>query len=190
MTQPRLGIEEFKRAALDVGCEPALLQAVADVEAPGGGFLPDGRPKILFERHWFSKLTAHEYDRVDPMISSPIPGGYIGGEYEHTRLAQAARLDRSAALQAASWGRFQIMGFNYKATGCDTLQEFINQIYKSEAAHLALFVNFLHSKGLDTVLKDKNYARFAYKYNGSAYAEHNYDGRIAQAYLKNVGLYA
>ena len=190
MTQPLLGLEEYKRAALDLGCSPALLQAVADVEAPGGGFLPDGRPKLLFERHWFSKLTLHKYDVSNPLISSPFPGGYIGGEYEHTRLAQAAALDRNAALQSASWGRFQIMGFNYKATGCKTLQEFINLMYKSEGAHLALFVNFLRSKGLDKVLQNKNYKKFASVYNGPDYAAHDYDGRIEQAFSRNYGRYA
>ena len=37
-------------AANKLGCEVAAVRAVVDVES-GGGFLPDGRPKILFERH-------------------------------------------------------------------------------------------------------------------------------------------
>ncbi|MCC6559800.1 MAG: DUF3380 domain-containing protein, partial [Xanthomonadales bacterium] len=38
------------------------LKAVAEVESAGSGFLSDGRPKILFEGHVFSRLTKRAYD--------------------------------------------------------------------------------------------------------------------------------
>ena len=39
-------------------CDVAAVLAVAEVESGGRKDLPDGRPQILFEAHWFSRLTA------------------------------------------------------------------------------------------------------------------------------------
>ena len=101
--------EAIEKAARDIGCRVAAVRAVIDVESRGG-FLADKRPKILFERHYFSRLTKRRYDRSHPAISQPDPGGYKGGRKEYDRLAQAIDLDRDAALRSASWGAFQIMG--------------------------------------------------------------------------------
>jgi len=49
----------------------AELWAVLSVETSGCGYLPDRRPKILFERHVFSRLTEHRYDAGDADISQP-----------------------------------------------------------------------------------------------------------------------
>ncbi|MEJ2621539.1 MAG: N-acetylmuramidase domain-containing protein [Candidatus Thiodiazotropha sp.] len=40
-----------------------------------------------------------------------------GGAAEHTRLKKTSTLNETAALKSAPWGKFQIMGFNYKAVG-------------------------------------------------------------------------
>ncbi len=42
------------------------LWAVLSVETSGCGYLPDKRPKILFERRVFSRLTGHRFDADDP----------------------------------------------------------------------------------------------------------------------------
>src|SRR6185503_15448815 len=95
-----------------------VLRAVAEVESSGEGFLapPSDRPKILFEGHAFHRLTGGRYSGEHPDISYPqwsrrkyadSPAG------EWHRFEAACRLDRLAALQSASWGLFQIMGFNY-----------------------------------------------------------------------------
>src|SRR5690554_4118721 len=46
-----LGEDDIIRAAQALGVEPAAIKAVNEVESRGRGFLPDGRPVILFERH-------------------------------------------------------------------------------------------------------------------------------------------
>ncbi|OOV89142.1 hypothetical protein MF4836_34345 [Pseudomonas sp. MF4836] len=48
-----------------------------------------------------------------------VYGPYGRPQYE--RLITAYRLDEEAALQACSWGKFQIMGFNYRAAGFDSV---------------------------------------------------------------------
>jgi N-acetylmuramidase len=47
---------DFARAAKELNVEVAAIHAVAEVEAAGAGFLPDGRPAILYEAHIFTSI--------------------------------------------------------------------------------------------------------------------------------------
>jgi hypothetical protein len=40
--------QDYCIAAKTIGCDVAAVKSVAQVESAGGGFLPDGRCKILF----------------------------------------------------------------------------------------------------------------------------------------------
>ena len=131
--------QAFAEAAEDLGCEIAAIKAVAEVESRGDGFLQDNRPKILFERHIFSRTTGRKYDGSHPDISNRKAGGYQGGAKEHDRLKEAMALDEEAALKSASWGRFQIMGFNHAACGYDSVQDFVAAMEESEDEHLQAF---------------------------------------------------
>src|SRR2546423_444942 len=105
-------------AAASLGVGAAELWAVISVETSGCGFLPDKRPKILFERHLFHRLTDGEFDGTNPDISDPTAGEFgAAGAHQHDRLAEAIGLDRAAALQSASWGFGQILGENFAAAG-------------------------------------------------------------------------
>lgn len=178
---------DFVTAANLLKVEIAAIKAVAEVEAVGEGFLPDGQPKILFERHKFHQHTKGKYSAANPDISNKNSGGYIGGAAEHKRLAKAAKLDRNAALMSASWGRFQIMGENWDDLGYKSLQEFINAMYASETEHLMAFVKFVKVNGLVDELQRKDWKGFAERYNGPAYARNSYDKKMAAAYKKYSG---
>ena len=65
-----LGPDDIAAAAAGMQCEPAAIQAVCEIESAGGGFLPDKRPKILFEAQVFGRLTQHRWDPTHPNISS------------------------------------------------------------------------------------------------------------------------
>lgn len=184
MARRILNDADYAEAAKQLGCHPAALKAVAEVEAPRGGFLPSGQPTILFERHWFSKLTGRKYDTTYPQISNRKPRGYFGGEAEHSRLGAAVILNREAALMSTSWGKFQIMGFNYRAVHCEKLQDFINAVYRNEQTHLQLFVNFIKTKGLQHSLRALNFDEFAYVYNGPAYKINDYANKMSRYYTK------
>jgi hypothetical protein len=174
---------DYQQAALALGCEVAAIKAVCAIEAPRGGFLETGHPTILFERHVFHRLTDGKYDRAAPNISGREPGAYgtFGGQ--PARLARAAEFDRAAALMATSWGKFQIMGENYKRAGFKTLQEFINAMFKSEQQHLAAFVSFIKGdQRLVEALRLKNFGTFARLYNGPGYKRNKYDEKMAAAY--------
>lgn len=176
----------YRAAAELLGVDVATVKAVAEVESAGGGFLANGQPKILFEGHWFHKLTGGKYTNPENAnISYPKWITTYYNENQHARLAKAVRLDREAALKSASWGKFQIMGFNYAKAGFDNLQSFINAMYRSEGAQLIAFVNFVKNTGLDAPLKRKDWAGFARGYNGSGYAKNKYDIKLANAYKKH-----
>jgi hypothetical protein len=178
--------EDYRRAAATLGCEVAAIRAVADVESGGRtGFLPDGRPKILFESHVFSKLTGGQHDAAHRDISTARwIRNYVGGAGEYDRLGRAMQLDSEAALKAASWGKFQILGMNYGRAGSRTVDEFVEAQKRSEKEHLDAFVHFILSHDLSDELRDRRWADFARRYNGPRYAENRYDQKMAEAYAR------
>jgi len=162
------------------------IKAVADIESAGEGFLSSGEPKILFEAHHFSRLTRHRYDYTHPNISSLTWNRalYKGGLAEHTRLAEAVLLDRTAALQSASWGKFQIMGFNAKRAGFKNVFHMVDEFETGEGKHLEGFVKYIKFTLLDDELKAKDWSGFARQYNGKLYYKNEYDKKLKEAYLK------
>jgi len=178
----KLTIGDFKEAALQLKVELPVIMAVCEVEAPMGGFKSNGELVILFERHKFSQFTGGVYSLSHPDISNVRAGGY--SKNEHARLQAAVKLNRLAALKSTSWGKFQIMGFNYKVCGYSSIQEFINAMYKSEREQLKAFMNFIKSQGLVDELQRKDWAGFARGYNGKAYAINKYDKKLSAAYDK------
>ena len=175
---------DYIEAAALLKCEVAAVKAVKEVESKGNGFLPTGEPIILFERHIFHRLTKGKYSKTHPLISNPKPGGYGSVASQHSRLAEAVTLDRNAALQSASWGLFQCMGFNFSVCGYKTLQSFITAMYKNEREHLLAFCNFVINNRLNDELQRKDWAGFARGYNGANYRINKYDEKLSKAYNK------
>jgi hypothetical protein len=175
--------QDYIDAANELGCSVAAIKAVAEVESLGSGFYKDGTPKILFERHKFSGFTNGKYDSQYPDISNTRAGGYTTGG-EGARFEKAAKLNRDAAIKSTSWGKFQIMGFNYNLVGFSTLQDFVNAMYESEGAQLKAFVKFVKSQKLDDELRDLRWADFARLYNGKNFRINKYDEKMAAAYKK------
>lgn len=183
--KPPLTESDYEAAALRLMCEVAAIKAVAEVESgPYGGFLADDQPVILFERHLFHRLTSGSYDATHPDISARTPGGYGSVRSQHTRLAEAAALNRDAALQSCSWGRFQVLGSNWRSLRYDSLQQFVNAMYESEAAQLDSFLRFVEVNGLLGALQQRNWKAFARRYNGPNFQINHYDTKLAAAYAK------
>lgn len=175
---------DFLKAAEALEVDVKSIKAVTLVESRGSGFLASGEPVILFERHWMYKLLVKK--GITPTISdvcNPVAGGYKGGVAEHARLAQAVAIDRDCALQSASWGLFQIMGFHWQTLGYTTLQAFINTQYISEDGQMDTFVRFIKANpAIHLALKNKDWAKFAKLYNGPDYLKNKYDTKLAEAY--------
>lgn len=187
-----LNEEDYQRAADSLGVEKPTIKAVAVVESQGEGFLPTGEVKILFERHVFyqqlkSKLGREKADSVyksNPDICNPSPGGFGKYSVQHAKLQRAVAIDRECALNSASWGAFQIMGYHWKTCGYESQQEFINAMY-SDAGQLSVLVAFLKANpGIVSAMKSHNWTSVARQYNGVAYSKNSYDIKLKNAYLE------
>ena len=161
--------------------QAADLWAVLAVETSGCGFLPDRRPKILFERHQFHALTRGIYDRAHPDISGPHAGGYgAGGAGQYDRLAKAVALDRENALKSTSWGIAQTMGVCHKEAGFSDVEAMVAAMTHSEDAQLLAMAAYLDATRLAAPLSRNDWIAFAEGYNGPDYAGNNYDGLLRQ----------
>lgn len=176
--------QDYLRAATRLRCDVAAIRAVCEIEAPKGGFFPDGTPTTLFEGHKFHAFTAGRFSESHPEISyeSWTREHYGDWRREKARLAEAIALDREAALKSASWGKFQIMGFNHALAGFAQLQQFINAMHRGEGAQLEAFVNFVIHEKLDDDLRDRRWADFARRYNGPGFKANAYDVKLAKAF--------
>jgi hypothetical protein len=179
--------EDYQKAAALLKVDVSAIKAVVEVEAAGNGFLKDGRPKILFEAHQFSKFTNHRFDSTHPTISSRRwnPALYTRGR-EYDRLEKAKALDQEAALKSTSWGLGQVMGFNYRLAGYSDVNSFVKDMHVSEGKQLLAMMHFIQSNHLDRALKNHDWAAFARGYNGSGYRQNQYDTKLARAYQKFV----
>ncbi|MBK1691076.1 N-acetylmuramidase domain-containing protein [Ectothiorhodospira mobilis] len=185
----RLGQGDIERVAARLGVEVAAVMAVNEVESRGSGFLDDGRPVILFERHVMRRnlrgigRDADLLARYLPGVINRASGGYDGGAAEHDRLHLARQIDEGCAICAASWGLFQIMGHHYARLGFESPQAMEAAAGESEGAQLEMFAAFIESDPrLHRALRERNWETFARIYNGPAYAKHDYHGRMAAAF--------
>jgi len=187
--------EDFKLAAALLDCETATLMAVQKVETGGkGGFihLPQKRkPTILFEGHVFwaqlkkRNIAPEQYvaGNEDILYPSWTTKYYKGGIKEYERLERARQIHHEAADSSASWGMFQIMGFNHASCGEKTVASFVAMMHKSELHQLLLSLRFINAQPkMRIALQQRDWAGFARLYNGSGYAKNQYDRKLAEAY--------
>lgn len=111
-------------------------------------------------------------------------GHYKGGMGEYDRLEQARKINHEAADASASWGMFQIMGFNYAACGEKSVDSFVKAMCMSECRQLVLSAALQINPECFPALQAKDWAEFAKRYNGPAYEQNQYDKKLAAAYQK------
>ncbi|WLI08335.1 N-acetylmuramidase family protein [Pseudomonas sp. FP597] len=191
-------------AAERLGVPLATIYAVNEVESKGKGFLDNGKPVILFERHIMyrqlakvrrvgddpaeTKRHADELAATNPALVNSKAGGYIGGTAEHQRLAMARLIDDTAALESASWGAFQIMGFHWQRLGYASVQDFVAAMSVGESQQFDAFTRFIETDPvLHKALKARKWAEFARLYNGPDYLRNLYDTKLQRAYERHAG---
>ena len=180
---------DLQDAAKGLGGDIASLWSLVTVETKGFGYLSDRRPQILFERHIFHRRTDGKFDQY-PNISNATPGGYSDGPTadargiaEYTRLAEAMKLDEKSALESASWGLGQIMGFNAGTCGFTDVYDMVNSMVLGEGAQLRAIAGFITAnKSLLAAFTAQNWAGVALNYNGKDYAKNQYDVKLQQSY--------
>ncbi|WP_296250300.1 N-acetylmuramidase family protein [Pseudomonas sp. UBA4194] len=190
-------------AAARLGVDLATVLAVNEVESQGSGFLDNGKPKILYERHIMYRRLAeprHPGDDVatlqqraaalaiaQPSLVNPKPGGYVGGTAEHQRLANARLIDDTCALESASWGAFQIMGYHAMRLGYASVQDFTQRMAQCENEQFEAFVRFIEADPvLHKALKARKWPVFAKGYNGPDYLRNLYDTKLERAYDRHA----
>ncbi|NWA26141.1 N-acetylmuramidase family protein [Pseudomonas gingeri] len=183
---------DFQNAATQLGggVSVNIIKAFATVESGGrSGFGPAKLPVIAFEGHLFRKYTKRKYDQTHPLLSYPYvkKAGpqWQANNKDQTKawdtMATAFGLDQEAALMSASWGMFQIMGFNFSACGYKTVFEFTAALKINAGNQLKAFLGFCSaSPALVKAMKNKDYVGMAMNYNGKDYGD--YDSRIKKAY--------
>lgn len=183
--------DDIVATAHELDIEPAALRAVMAVEAAGAGFDASGRPKALFERHHFHRwliknnkpdvlAVAAEANLAYPKWGTrPYPKG---SDAVYAEIEAAYKMAPEEALLSTSWGLGQIMGSNWVTTGAGSVEEMVREAMESEGNQLRHMANFIKSAGLIDEIQNKDWAGFAKKYNGPAYAQNQYDVKLASAY--------
>lgn len=185
---------DYKIYAEMLGIEPEVLKAVVKVETGGkSGFLASGKCSILFEAHYMYNLLRSSGRNDLQSLLNRYPGIisktwnkrlYKGGEREWSRLELAKTIDEDIANKSASWGMFQIMGANYSKCGCNSIQEFVDLMCRSEYDQFVLGIKYIKNAGLIPYLKSKSWGTFAKNYNGPGYKDNNYDTKLKTAYYQ------
>ena len=187
-------ISIMKQLSSQFDIELATLLAVQLVEVGSNnkGFFSNGKPTILFEGHIMYRELKSKYgkefaDQCVEKYPSVVhkrwdKSKYIGGIQEWNRLELAITIDEECAYCSASWGIFQIMGFNYTSCGCTSIYEFVNKMSKSWVDQFKLGLYYMNNTGCLRLLKAHDWTGFARKYNGPSFAENAYDQKLKNAY--------
>ncbi|OZG41784.1 peptidoglycan-binding protein [Aeromonas sp. A35_P] len=187
----QLTINNMQSGADLLGLPLATMATVAQVESIGEGFTKAMRPVVLFERHVFykqltkhkGKATANQLAASYPNLVNPKRGGYAGGAAEWERLQLAISLHKDAAIESASWGMFQIMGYHWQTLGFACASDWMGAMQRSEVEHLTALCRFIQQDAaMHKALQGRKWADFARRYNGPAYKENDYDTKLAKAY--------
>lgn len=186
LNAPRLTNTDIEAAAAALRCSVRHIRALLAVESGGASFGPEGRPVILFEPHIFHRRTDGRFS----------PSSFSYPKWDRTRypktqqarweqMADAAARNRDAALESASWGLFQVMGYHWKALGYASAASFAESMKAGEAAQLHAMVNYVKAFGLDDELRAggmnaDSWRAFARGYNGAGYAQNRYHELLAR----------
>lgn len=186
---------DYTAAAARLKVSELAIRVFGAVEGRGVGFLKNGKPKILFERHrMYAYLRlkkgaafANKMAVERPNIVNKKSGGYQGNEAEYVRLELAKQIDVECALMSASWGQFQIMGENWKDLGYASAQDFVDQQFASESDQLEAFIRFTEWKtgiiddkkvALIDALRAENWDAVFTLYNGPNYKKLGYQAKF------------
>ena len=186
----KTGISEeyWSETAKYLGVEIAILKAIHQVETSGVSFLASGYPALLFEAHIFYKYikpTDALLKKHSGILSKTWNKSlYKGGQGEVPRIKEAWDISPVYSIMSASFGAFQICGFNYKICGYQKVFDFYKDMWISEEGQLKALSRFLRGSGIVPYMKELNFEEIARRYNGEGYKQNEYDKKLEEAYLK------
>ncbi len=175
----------MKRISLELGIEVESAMAVICVESGGDGFDKNGRMIIRFENHvfwnFFGKFHPDVYNKYFRNVggrsfrghqwrkseNDPWQDVHESQDSEWEVFNFARKLDETAAMKSISMGAPQVMGFNHKVIGYDTVQEMFNNFQKDIRYHLFALFDFTKAVPRRILyLQNKDFYNFAREYNG------------------------
>ncbi len=149
---------------------PRLL-AFIEVESGGRGFdEKTGKLILQYEPAVFSKATGilrstsnqYKWDENKVDVQSK----------EWEAFNEAFKINPEEAMKATSWGLPQIMGFNYKQAGYDSVNAMLDDYKKGELNQVVSLIKFIqNSPKLYKAVLEKDYEEIAAIYNGRFHRE-------------------
>lgn len=177
--------------ALENGLPPDMVFAILSNESRGYGFLSNSRTKILYERHIFYRYYSRKVGQAKanalrdkrPDLCNNKTGGYLTSLREWDRLDAAMQIDPEVALQSASMGIAQVMGFNWHVCQTSSVYEFLGYMMRSEYGQFDMFLAYVLNcdKRMPKAMRDRNYTLVAEIYNGPNHAINNYAPKLKNA---------
>lgn len=169
-----------------IGVGEDEIHVVLDVESRGSGFDAQGRPTMLFEPHVFYRLLSGS-EREAAVWQDLAYKNWGSKPYprdSYPRLIAAMKINPMAALKSCSWGIMQVMGFNHKAAGYQTVQDMVAAFAMDEEFQLNAAVTFIINSKLDDELRRHDWDGFARGYNGPGYAKNRYAIKMKDSFAK------
>jgi len=157
----------------------ARLLAFIEVESGGRGFAEhtnkDGTKttKLIaqFEPHIFSKATGIPRSKDNNWAWDENVVDVQSKEWEAFNEA-FTKVDKVKAMESTSWGLPQIMGFNYKQAGYNSVGEMLDDYKKGELQQVVSLIKFIqNSPKLYKAVLEKDYEQIAAIYNGRHHRE-------------------
>ena len=173
---------QINELAVQNGYEYRVLKSIIQVESGQHGFDPvTGKIIIQFEPSWFRRL--HK-DWAAATPHSTWQRNKVGRQAtEWIAFNDAFALNADAAMKSTSVGMMQLMGFHYTATGFKTVGELWDFAKESEYNQVLLAIKWIKTvPRLDLAIKNKDWQKIAYYYNGKNYRAYHYDNRLLSAY--------
>ncbi|EFO32482.1 peptidoglycan binding domain-containing protein [Roseibium sp. TrichSKD4] len=182
-------------AALRISCSALVLGAIIQVESGGKAYDSQGRLIILPERHIFyrklPKGLRGQAMRMGLAVKRWSRANYrglgkAGSDARWELMEDFAKVNEEAALQSASYGGPQIMGFNYKVCGYASVTDFVLAFAENNLNQIDAFIRFLERSGLSQDLREADFEAIARRYNGPGQVKH-YAALMRRAYAKLGG---
>ncbi len=170
----QISTTDYLELSKEFGISVRLIKTVVIVESSGKGFAVNGDILIQFEPHIFKKYTG-------VLISNKVDVQ----SKEWSAYKEAKNINWEAAQLSTSWGLGQIMGFNFKLAGYDTVSAMVSEFGVSEYYQLKGMLNFIKNQPkMFEALKKQDWSAFARLYNGPAYAVNEYDIKLMSTYAR------
>lgn len=191
----RLTEEDYQEVAQMLDVDVAAIKAVVDIETGRRheGFWAPGKPLINFDLTMYRRFAPRcgvsltKAKKAHPEIFRR-PDARRYGSYQaaqQARLDAACDVDTVSAYQSTFWGMFQIGGFNWRKCGCNSVQQFVELMSRSERSQLELFARFIENSGMVDAVRRRNWLQFALKYNGPKAKSRGYHKRLAASYKRH-----